>query len=122
MIERRKMSNGLKNLNAVHLSRLSPVMWSLKGGYPRRELSVPIEPLDVSMGNDDGRYAWNRHNSVANLRPISFGTDAEIATVPQVQTAVDAEAERKKGFWFPFLLAAGGAAVLYLLATPATSV
>lgn len=116
------MSNGLKNLNTVHLSRLSPVMWSLKGGYPRKPLNVPIEPLDVSMGNDDGRYAWNRENSVANLRPIAFGSngEVEIATIaPATDGAVQQEAERKKGFWFPFLLAAGGAAVLYMLTKPA---
>jgi hypothetical protein len=33
---------GLKPLKQVQLSTLSPVMWSLKGGYPRKQMSVPI--------------------------------------------------------------------------------
>jgi hypothetical protein len=33
---------GLKPLRQVQLSTLSPVMWSLKGGYPRKPMTVPI--------------------------------------------------------------------------------
>ena len=33
---------GLKPLKQVQLSTLSPVMWSLKGGYPRKPMMVPI--------------------------------------------------------------------------------
>lgn len=36
------MSYGLRPLKQVQLSTLSPVMWSLKGGYPRKQISVPI--------------------------------------------------------------------------------
>jgi len=71
--------SGLKSLNQVHLSRLSPVMWTTRGGYPRQTLSTKIGPLDMSMGSLDRRYApvtgWNRYNSVANLRPIGLGYD-----------------------------------------------
>jgi hypothetical protein len=74
---------GLKSLNQVHLSRLSPVMWTTRGGYPRQTLSTKIGPLDMSMGSFDRRYApvtgWNRYNSVANLRPIAFGSPGDTA-------------------------------------------
>jgi hypothetical protein len=54
-------------------------MWTTRGGYPRQTLSTKIGPLDMSMGSFDRRYApvtgWNRYNSIANLRPIGFGTD-----------------------------------------------
>jgi hypothetical protein len=44
-----------KHLKRIHLSRLSPVMWSWKHGYPRRELGVPIKPAYNAMGNyEDG--------------------------------------------------------------------
>jgi hypothetical protein len=33
---------GMKPLRQVQLSTLSPVMWSLKGGYPRKPMTVPI--------------------------------------------------------------------------------
>jgi hypothetical protein len=33
---------GLKPLKQIQLSTLSPVMWSLKGGYPRKQMTVPI--------------------------------------------------------------------------------
>ena len=39
-----------KHLNRVHLSRLSPVMWSWQQGYPRKELGVPIKPAYNGMG------------------------------------------------------------------------
>jgi hypothetical protein len=85
------MSEYLKGLNQVHLSRLSPVMWSLKGGYPRKPMTVPI-----GMGSDDdGRYksvpldyqrqpVWNdlyrvgvlgAMSRVAPFGPAGFGTE-----------------------------------------------
>jgi hypothetical protein len=84
------MSEYLKGLNQVHLSRLSPVMWSLKGGYPRKPMTVPI-----GMGDDDGRYksvpldyqrqpVWNdlyrvgvlgAMSRVAPFGPAGFGTE-----------------------------------------------
>jgi hypothetical protein len=48
-----------KHLDRVHLSRLSPVMWSWKHGYPRKQLGVPIKPAYNAgmgaMGNGEGR-------------------------------------------------------------------
>ncbi len=32
----------MQPLKQVQLSTLSPVMWSLKGGYPRKPMTVPI--------------------------------------------------------------------------------
>jgi hypothetical protein len=96
---------GLKSLNQVHLSRLSPVMWTTRGGYPRQTLSTKIGPLDMSMGSFDRRYApvtgWNRYNSVANLRPIAFGSNGDTSASP--------------GYWLPFLIGMVGAAALAYL-------
>ena len=50
------MSDRLKHLNQVHLSRLSPVMWSTKYGYPRKAMTVPIESVGGMGSDDDGRY------------------------------------------------------------------
>jgi hypothetical protein len=93
------MSRGLKPLKQVQLSTLSPVMWSLKGGYPRKQISVPIarEPALGGLGvaGDDGRYAsvpleyarqpvWNNlyrtgviggMSRVAPFGPAAFGTE-----------------------------------------------
>jgi len=57
----------------------------------------------MSMGTDsDHRYApvtgWNRYNSVANLRPIAFGSNGDTVT--------------SSSSWFPFFLGAIGAAAL----------
>jgi len=45
--------SGLGPLRQVQLSRLSPVMWSLPGGYPRRNVSIPIN-RKVGLGIDSG--------------------------------------------------------------------
>lgn len=75
--------NQVKPLKQVHLSRLSPVMWTLGTGYPRPEISVPIpsvngggmggtgEYLEVpmsGMGTDavDGRYVATSINPKAS--------------------------------------------------------
>lgn len=50
------MSRELRGLKQVHLSRLSPVMWSVKHGYPRKAMTVPIESVGGMSGDDDGRY------------------------------------------------------------------
>lgn len=91
------MSNGLKQLSTVHLTRLSPMMWSLPGGYPRKGMSTPIGP---AMGSDDGRYVsvplisqaqpvWNNlyrtgviggMSRVAPFGPAAFGSNGEAAT------------------------------------------
>ena len=96
------MYEGLRSLKQVHLSRLSPVMWTTQGGYPRNPLVTRIGPLDVSMGESDGRYApvtgWNRYNSVANLRPVKLGSNGDTETSSK--------------FWLTFLLGAVGAAAL----------
>lgn len=97
------MYEGPRGLKQVHLSRLSPVMWTTQGGYPRKPFAIPIGPLDMSMGIDsDYRYApvtgWNQYNSVANLRQIAFGSNGDTTTSPSR--------------WLPFLLGAVGAAAL----------
>jgi hypothetical protein len=43
---------GLKSLKQVQLSTLSPVMWSLKGGYPRKNFGVPIAK-ESALGTTD---------------------------------------------------------------------
>lgn len=56
-----------KHLNRVHLSRLSPVMWGWKEGYPRKELGVPIKKAYQGMGeygaatsiNPKGSPVWS---------------------------------------------------------------
>lgn len=66
-------------LREVQLSTLSPVMWAEGRTYPRKTMSVPIHPYDPSFaglgGCCGGIPYWNRSNSVANVRPIGFGTD-----------------------------------------------
>ncbi len=86
----------LKGLRQVQLSTLSPVMWSLEGGYPRKQMSVSIAK-DPALGGlgDDGRYAsvpleyarqpvWNNlyrtgviggMSRVAPFGPAAFGTE-----------------------------------------------
>ena len=91
------MSDGLKQLNTVQLTRLSPMMWSKQGGYPRKGMSVPIGP---AMGSDDGRYAsvpltsqaqpvWNNlyrvgvvggMSRVAPFGPAAFGSNGDTTT------------------------------------------
>lgn len=44
---------GLKPLKQVQLSTLSPVMWSLKGGYPRKQWGVPIARESALGISDD---------------------------------------------------------------------
>lgn len=43
---------GLKPLKQVQLSTLSPVMWSLQGGYPRKPMVVPIG-RESALGTTD---------------------------------------------------------------------
>jgi len=94
------MSRELRGLNQVHLSRLSPVMWSLKGGYPRKAMTVPIGAVGGMGGDDDGRYksvpleyqrqpVWNdlyrvgvlgAMSRVAPFGPAGFGTEASPVT------------------------------------------
>lgn len=89
----------MQGLKQIQLSTLSPVMWSLKGGYPRKQWSLPIakEPALAGLGvaGDDGRYAsvpleyqrqpvWNNlyrvgviggMSRVAPFGPAAFGTE-----------------------------------------------
>lgn len=56
-----------KHLKRVHLSRLSPVTWSWRQGYPRKEVGVFIGPAYDGMGachmatpiNPKGSPAWS---------------------------------------------------------------
>jgi len=43
---------GLKPLKQMQLSTLSPVMWSLKGGYPRKSFGIPIR-RETALGSTD---------------------------------------------------------------------
>jgi hypothetical protein len=56
-----------QHLKQVHLSRLSPVMWGWKQGYPRKELGVPIKPA-YGMG-DCGCDAQAPYTDVTGIRP-----------------------------------------------------
>ncbi len=47
--------SGTKPLRQVQLSTLSPVMWSLKGGYPRKPMTVPI---GRGMGTEASGPHW----------------------------------------------------------------
>lgn len=89
-----RTSGHLRGLRQVQLSTLSPVMWSLKGGYPRKPMTVPIGVVG-GMSGDDGRYAsvpleyarqpvWNNlyrtgviggMSRVAPFGPAAFGTE-----------------------------------------------
>jgi len=44
-------SDEVRPLKQKHLSRLSPVMWTLQTGYPRPEIAAPIPPAPNGMGN-----------------------------------------------------------------------
>jgi hypothetical protein len=89
----------LQGLKQIQLSTLSPVMWSLKGGYPRKPMTVPIGRETglggLGVAGDDGRYAsvpleyqrqpvWNDlyrvgviggMSRVAPFGPAAFGTE-----------------------------------------------
>jgi hypothetical protein len=103
----------------VHLSRLSPVMWTLQTGYPRPEIAVPIPEVNgMGSDNDDGRYVatpinpkgsplWSNLyrigaagalSRVAPYGPDAFGTDNGVDRMSTL-----------KSLW-PFFLALGGMA------------
>lgn len=42
---------GARPLRQVQLPRLSPVMWSMQTGYPRRQVAVPIQKT-TALGLD----------------------------------------------------------------------
>ena len=50
-------------LKQVHLSRLSPVMWGWKDGYPRKQLGVPIKPAYNGMGSYEAATEINPKGS-----------------------------------------------------------
>jgi len=83
-----------QHLKQVHLSRLSPVMWAWKDGYPRKELGVGIRPAYNGMGsyatqapyeqvtgiNPAGDPVWNNLYRIGVAGKLSrttpFGPDA----------------------------------------------
>lgn len=122
--------SAVKPLKQVHLSRLSPVMWTLQTGYPRPEIAVPIQEINGGMGmgeadpaNSDGRYVatpinpkasplWSNLyrigaagalSRVAPFGPDAFGTD-------------NGDQPSTWGLW-PFFLAFGGMALLTYFGT-----
>jgi len=128
------MQKRVKHLNKIHLPRLSPVMWSLQQGYPRKEIAVPIPDVQsIGMGDDsqnaDGRYVATQINPkasplwsnlyrigaagalsrVAPFGPDAFGTDTENGQTESQQSALS-------GLW-PFALAFGGVALITYLGT-----
>lgn len=106
------MSHGLKPLKQVQLSTLSPVMWSLEGGYPRKQMNVPIGRESalggLGVAGDDGRYAsvpleyarqpvWNNlyrtgviggMSRVAPFGPAAFGTDMSFENKVYIGTGI----------------------------------
>ena len=125
-----------KHLKRVHLPHLSPVMWSWKSGYPRKELGVPIKPAygmgayeelpvpaqapytQVTGVNPAGTKLWDnlyrigvvgKQSRVRPFGPSAFsgcGTD---------------EASGSSGGIFPFIAGAAGMLVIMLLLERRTS-
>jgi hypothetical protein len=62
---------GLKPLKQVQLSTLSPVMWSLKGGYPRKAMTVPIARESALGGYEDGLKPLNQVH-LSRLSPVMW--------------------------------------------------
>jgi len=125
--------NQVKPLRQKHLSRLSPVMWTLQTGYPRPEIAVPIpeaqgmsEYLEVpmsGMGDAGGRYEATPINPKAsplwsNLYRI--GTAGALSRVapfgPSAFGNDNGNGSTLSSLW-PFFLAFGGMAALTFLFT-----
>ena len=64
---------GLKPLRQVQLSTLSPVMWSLKGGYPRKPMTVPIAKEPALGEYNDGLKSL-RQVHLSRLSPVMWST------------------------------------------------
>jgi len=64
---------GLKPLKQIQLSTLSPVMWSLKGGYPRKAMTVPIARESALGGYEDGLRPLNQVH-LSRLSPVMWST------------------------------------------------
>ena len=62
---------GLKPLKQIQLSTLSPVMWSLKGGYPRKQVSVPIARESALGSYDDGLQPL-KQIQLSTLSPVMW--------------------------------------------------
>ena len=63
--------SGLKSLKQVQLSTLSPVMWSLKGGYPRKQVSVPISN-DPALGGYEAGLQPLKQVHLSRLSPVMW--------------------------------------------------
>ena len=109
----------IKPLKQVHLSRLSPVMWTPETGYPRPGLSVPINSVNgggMGSENDDGRYVATPMNPKAsplwsNLYRIgAAGALSRVAPFgPDAFGATEEQSTLSK-FW-PLIVAFGGLAL-----------
>lgn len=63
--------SGLKPLKQIQLSTLSPVMWSLKGGYPRKQVSVPINK-DPALGEYANGPQPLKQIQLSTLSPVMW--------------------------------------------------
>ena len=112
-----------QHLKQVHLSRLSPVMWGWKDGYPRKQLGVPIKPAYNGMGsyatqapyeqvtgiNPAGDSVWNnlyrigvagKLSRTAPFGPSAFSGCCGVGTE-------ESGSENTMGALWPFFLAFG---------------
>lgn len=110
----------IRPLKQVHLSRLSPVMWTPKTGYPRPELSVPIHSVNSEgMGseNDDGRYVATPMNPKASplwsniYRIGAAGALSRVAPFGPDAFGTTEEERSTLGQFWPFIVAFGGMAL-----------
>lgn len=108
------MYDELRPLSQVILPRMGPVMWDKPHGYHLRQAVVPIQPLESSMGDSDGRYIVNPvlpripgSRVVIPYRPSGFGSNGE-TQAPSSTTGGDAW---KK--WLFILLAIGAGSMLF---------
>ena len=110
--------NRIKPLKQVHLSRLSPVMWTPQTGYPRPEISVPISSVNgggMGSENDDGRYVATSMNPKASplwsnlYRVGAAGALSRVA--PYGPSAFGGEESSTLSSLWPFFVAIGGIAL-----------
>jgi hypothetical protein len=111
--------NKIKALKQVHLSRLSPVMWTVQTGYPRPEISVPISSVNgggMGSENDDGRYVATPMNPKASplwsntYRIGAAGALSRVAPYGPSAFGTAEEGSKLSDLW-PFFVALGGVAL-----------
>jgi hypothetical protein len=123
----------MKHLNQIHLSRLSPVMWPVRGPYPNAPWWEPIhsseamvgmgsnyEPAQPDIIHPRADALWSNLyritpagalNRVAPFGPSAFGNDLG----PAEEGAASPSLAQRLGDMWPLILAFGGAAAMMLL-------